>query len=1163
MSQPDSVKLSDKFTKRKGRVFISGNQALVRLPLLQREMDQKVGLNTAGFISGYRGSPLGGYDSALWKAKDLLAEHQITFQPGVNEDLAATAVWGSQQLKSVPDPSVDGVFSIWYGKGPGVDRAGDPIKHGNYAGTHANGGVLVVYGDDHPGKSSTICHQSEQALAANSIPSLYPANVGEFFEFGLLGWALSRYSGLWVGFKGVNETVDQTATVDIDLDNFHIEYPSRSDMPEGAVNLGDSTDLVMPHTTESNLVRYRLPLVHRFVRANRIDREAVPSSTNPELRKLGIVTAGKTYLDVMQALQRLGIDNARAAELGLSVYKVGCIWPLEPEGLKEFADSQDELLFIEEKRAFMEDQAAKILFNEPLRPRIIGKKDEKGEQLMNSDVQLEPAQLAQVIAARLINLGVDISSITEKCEALRANVGCMPHNSAVPRTYYFCSGCPHNTSTRIPEGSLAMAGIGCHGMAYVFRPDTMAPAQMGGEGVQWVGLSPFTKTQHVFQNLGDGTYYHSGLMAIRAAVAGKVNITYKILYNDAVAMTGGQPIDGPISVGEITQQVIHEGVTRCVIVTDSPDAYRNDKSLAPNVEIYHRDRLDHVQRELREIKGCTVMIYEQTCAAEKRRRRKRGQFPDPAKRMFINEDVCEGCGDCSVQSTCVSIQPKETPQGQKRMIDQSSCNKDFSCNKGFCPSFVTVLGGSPKKPKGIELDGSMLDQLPVPASASISDGFGVIITGIGGTGVITVGSVLGMAAHMEGKACSIYDMTGMSQKNGAVYSHLKIAASPDQLNTQRLGVAEADLMLGFDLVAASADEAFRTLSSTSKVVGNSDVTPTAMFQLNPKVLPDAVAIQRELVDRAGEANTHFVDATGLALQLLGDTIAANFFVVGYAAQKGLLPLSIEAITAAIELNGMAVAFNLNALGLGRLYAHDPAAIQRLITPAQVIKLETLADLRRAGVERLSVYQDARYAERYSDFVDRIAKTEASNVPGSERLARTVATNLAKLMAYKDEYEVARMHSDPKLLERLKNEFDGDFKLKFNMAPPLLSKRHPDTGLPVKREFGAWMLPAFRILAKLKGLRGTRLDIFGYTDERRMERQLIEDYCDLISRVVEKLTKDNLNTAVALAELPQDIRGFGHVKERKFAEVKQREQQLVEQFEAPAATVQQFEPKAVV
>lgn len=1154
------ITLDSKYTETKGTVLINGNQALVRLPLIQQALDEKSGLNTAGFISGYRGSPLGGFDAALWQVKDHLEAQNVHFQPGVNEDLAATSVTGSQQLDALPDPQVDGVFSIWYGKGPGVDRSLDAFKHGNFSGAHKNGGVLVVYGDDHPGKSSTVCNQSDPALASIHIPSLYPANVSEFFEFGLLGWALSRYSGSWVGFKCVNETVEQTATCDIDLDAISIETPDRGELPEGGVNYHP---IAMDREHDEKLVlNHRLPLVHAFVRANNINR-----ITHGGKGKLGIITAGKAWQDTLSALQLLGIDQQRADELGLSIFKIGCIWPLEPEGLQEFAANHDELLFVEEKKGLMEEQAAHLLYNSTSRPRLSGKLTPEGKTLISLTEMLEARDIATAIVDRLQACGNTDRELADAGQKL-----CTQQSSCTPssiRAPYFCSGCPHNTSTKLPEGSMAMSGIGCHGMAGWYRPDTLTPLQMGGEGTNWIGLAPFSGTKHIFQNLGDGTYYHSGLLAIRAACAANVNITYKILYNDAVAMTGGQPVDGPISVGEISHQVIHEGVKRCVVVSDNPSKFNSSSGLASGVEIFHRDQLDKVQRELRDTSGCTVIIYEQTCAAEKRRRRKRGKIEDPAKRMFINPAVCEGCGDCSAQSTCVSIQPLETAFGRKRQIDQSSCNKDYSCNKGFCPSFVTIYDAQPKRPDSISLDERLLSSLPLPAQADCGNGsYGIMIAGIGGTGVITVGAMLGMAAHLEHRACSIYDMTGLSQKNGAVYSHLKIADSIEQMDAQRIGRNDAKLLLGFDLIAAQGGESAATIGANkTHIIGNSRVSNTARFQLDPNDQVDTRLIEQQLSGIVGEDKLHLIDATGLALALCGDTIAGNMFMVGYAFQKGLLPLTLESIQRAIELNGTAVAFNQRAFTLGRLAAHDLASVQAIVeqnTTAPTVTIpESLDELVVHHSEHLTQYQDATYASRYCQLVKRTSEAERK-VAKSDKLAQAVARYYAKLLSYKDEYEVARLHADPAFMESLKAQFSGDMRIEFNLAPPILTKRDPETGQIKKRAFGSWMLPAFRFLARFKSLRGTPLDIFSYTEERKMERQLIADYESQIEEILFHLTEDNLDIAIQLAELPESIRGYGHVKEKHVSQTRARWETLRKRFlnPEPAQVVNIQQPEAL-
>ena len=1139
-----TVSLADKFDKAEGRIFISGTQALARLALVQHQVDRKAGLNTRGFISGYRGSPLGTLDSVLWRERRRLEEAGLVFRPGVNEDLAATAVWGTQQLDFFPDPLVDGVYALWYGKGPGVDRSADAMRHANHFGTHRHGGVLAVVGDDHPGKSSTVVNQSDPLFAALHMPVLYPSDVQEIIDFGLLGWQLSRYCGLWVGLKTVNETVEQTQTVSVNVDDFDVVLPE-TNLDAGSVHI---KPVFNPQGMDTTVKRVRLPLVGRFVRANAIDKERICGKGG-----LGIVTSGKSYSDVLQALGLLGLDGSAAAALGISIYKVGCIWPLEPEGMKAFAKGRPELLFVEEKSPMLEPQAAQLLINAADRPRLTGKQDEHGNPLLASDVQLEPVAIANVILARLVALGVADEGLRQRHSALVERVAadqqrCASTALGVPRIPYFCSGCPHNTSTRPPEGSLAMAGIGCHGMAGLRRADTLLPTHMGGEGINWSGAAAFSGTRHMFQNLGDGTYFHSGQMAIRAAVAAGVNITYKILYNDAVAMTGGQPVDGQISVAAIASQVLAEGARRVVVVSDQPDKFRGH--LPGGVALHPREDLDAVQKQLRDVAGTTVLIYEQTCAAEKRRRRKRGAFPDPAKRMFIHDAVCEGCGDCSVQSTCVSIQPLETAFGTKRRIDQSSCNKDYSCAKGFCPSFVTVLGAAPKKPAGVSLDAGLFSDLPTPAKAALEHGnFGVMIAGIGGTGVITVGAVIGMAAHLEGRSCSIYDMTGLSQKNGAVYSHLRIAERQEDLAAQRIGVGEADLVLGFDLLASLSGDAGPTYSlGRTRVVGNSTIVPTIDFQFDRDMKIDEDKVKAGIATRAGADNAHFVNATYLAEKLLGDTIGANMFLVGYAAQRGLLPVSVPALEEAIGLNGTAVRFNLQAFALGRLYAHSPEAVAaRVPDTGGKPREQTLDELIESRVRHLSAYKDPAWAQRFLATVEKVRATESRVDAGSTALTRAVALNLSKLMSYKDEYEVARLYSDPGFKRKLDEAFEPGYSLRFNLAPPVVSLLTGSAGAPRKREFGAWMLTAFGMLARLKGLRGTALDVFGYTAERRMERRLIGEYEEMLARVLERLGGENLQAAVELAALPDAIRGFGHVKEAAVEQAEGRKAELMAAF----------------
>ena len=952
---------------------------------------------------------------------------------------------------------------------------------------------------------------------------------------------MSRYTGLWVGFKCVNETIEQTATCDLHIDGVDIVLPDRGDLPDGGVN---HRPIAYDREADERLVyAVRLPLVHEFVRANNLNR----LTHGPGKGRVGIVTAGKAWQDTIAALRLLGIDEQKAAEIGVSVYKVGCIWPLEPDGLRAFAAGHDELLFVEEKRGLLEEQAASLLYNVPGRPLISGKQAPDGTTLIAKTGLLDPNDIAAAISNRLAANGYDESGWKDCARNVAASGA-----PVAMRAPYFCSGCPHNTSTRVPTGSVAIGGIGCHGMASWYRPDTLTPLQMGGEGANWVGLAPFTGTDHVFQNLGDGTYYHSGLIAIRAACAADVNITYKILYNDAVAMTGGQPVDGPLSVGDISYQVLHEGVKRCVVVSDDPGKFGKGSGIAPGVDIFHRDDLAQVQDELRKTPGCTVLIYEQTCAAEKRRRRKRGEMADPAKRMFINAAVCEGCGDCSVQSTCVSILPLETALGRKRAIDQSSCNKDYSCAKGFCPSFVTVYDAEPQRPQAVQSDDSIFAGLPEPERPAYDGNYPIMIAGIGGTGVITVGAVLGMAAHLEHRACSIYDMTGLSQKNGAVYSHLRIADRSERIDTQRIGQGEASLLLAFDLVAAQSADAAATLASgKTHIVGNSRVSPTSRFQLDPNDRIDSGLIEQRFAESVGNDCLHLIDATGLAVALCGDAIGVNMFTVGFAYQSGLLPLGAQAIERAIQLNGVAVAFNQRAFRLGRLAAHDPDAIARLVggdaaddTHAIPSTLEDIVAHRSALLEK---YQDGAYAARYQNVVERVAAKERAVAPASDRLARAVASNYAKLLAYKDEYEVARLFTDDAFLDALRMQFGDDARLEFNLAPPFLSRKDPITGAVRKRNFGPWVLGVFRVLARLKRIRGSWLDIFGHTAERRMERQLIREYETQVQEILAHLLPGNLDTAVALAELPEQIRGFGHIKKRHVDAVRARWQELRQGF----------------
>lgn len=1144
--------LDHRYTLEAGRVYLTGSQALVRLPMLQRSRDEACGLNTAGFISGYTGSPLGGYDIALKQALPLLELHHVRFQPGLNEDLGATAVWGSQQVNLIEGARYDGVFGIWYGKGPGVDRSGDALKHGSYAGASAHGGVLVLAGDDHGAKSSTTAHQSDHAFIHFGMPYLNPANVQDYLDFGLYGFALSRYSGCWVGMKCVTDTVESSASVEVDPQRVQIALPADDLRPAEGLNLRWG---LTAQAAEIRQYQQRLPAAQAFVRANGLDRVVICSPA----RRLGIVTSGKAYLDVMQALDELALDTEACRRLGVSVYKVAMPWPLEPVNALAFANGQREVLCVEEKRPIIEDQLAKLLVNAEQRPRLLGKNDEAGQPLISAEGELAPSAVALAIGRRLLALTDDAALAARVALLEQAQQGGAAANAALTRLPSFCAGCPHNTSTTVPEGSIAFGGIGCHGMA-TFLPERRTPTlfQMGAEGASWIGIAPFSETPHIFQNLGDGTYYHSGLLAIRAAAAAGVNITYKILVNDAIAMTGGQTIEGQMRVDTLTRQVHAEGVSRIAVVSNDLAQYRQG-SFAEGVTFHHRDNLESVQRELREVKGVSVIVYDQHCATELRRRRKRGSVPDPDQRMFINPRVCEGCGDCSVQSNCIAIEPVETDFGRKRRINQSACNKDFSCVKGYCPSFVTLRGAKPRR-RGLEggagrVDiGALVAGLPAPAPRSTATPCNVLITGIGGAGVVTLGALLGMAAHLEGKGCSVLDVAGLAQRNGPVTSHVRIADRPEQLHATRIAVA--DLIIGSDIVVtASRDVIGKIAASRTRAVVNSHVAPTSAFASNPDLDLSAQSMQEAIAARAGEHAVEFIAATELAYALLGNEVAANLFLVGYALQRGWLPVSLAALERAIELNAVAADMNRASLAWGRLAAHDPAAVQRFAerdsaTAAPVENLHEVIERNAAELER---YQDAGYAERYRRRVEHARLAEREIAGGGEALALAVARHYYKLLAYKDEYEVARLYSAPEFMASLREEFDGDFSIEFNMAPPLLQRRDPRTGRYKKRTFGRWMLHGFKALARLKRLRGTVLDPFGYSHHRRLERQLIVDYERTLEELLANLTADNHATAVEIAALPELIRGYDTVKERSIAHAKARREQLMAQFlKRPAA-----------
>jgi indolepyruvate ferredoxin oxidoreductase len=1122
------VTLDDKYTLESGRIFLTGIQALVRLPLTQKLRDRRNGLNTAGYISGYRGSPLGTYDAEIGKAKKHLDAGDVHFIPGVNEDLAATAVWGTQHAEIGGDGRFDGVFSIWYGKGPGVDRSGDVFRHGNLSGTSKHGGVLVLMGDDHTCESSTTCHQSEFALIDASIPILSPSGVREILEYGLYGWALSRYSGAWVGMKCVKETADASASIELNP-QLDIVEPDRAAFPPDGLNirLPDT-----PHAQEYRLHNYKMDAVRSFVRANGLDKTTIDNSD----AKIGIITHGKSYLDVLQAFDDLDVSEEQVAQMGVRLYKVACTWPLEPEGVKSFARGLDLVIVVEEKRSLLEAQLKDILYGTPNAPQVIGKKDEQGNKLFQAELALDSVQVAVAIGERLLE--------EQELPALRERISALRHlrlreDSAEPlvRTPYFCSGCPHNSSTVLPEGSKGYAGIGCSWMAQMMDRNTLGYTHMGAEGMTWVGEAPFSKRTHMFQNIGDGTYFHSGLLAIRAAAAANTNITYKVLFNDAVAMTGGQKHDGPLTPAIITRQVHAEGAKKIVVVTDEPHKYDSATQWAPGVTIHHRDELQLVQQQLREIEGLTVLVYDQTCAAEKRRRRKKNQFPDPAKRMVINDLVCEGCGDCSVKSNCVSVVPVETEYGRKRAIDQSSCNKDFSCNKGFCPSFVTVHGGQLRKSGQLPQETAVFPALSEPMLPSLQSGvYSMIITGVGGTGVVTIGAVLGMAAHLEGKGCGVLDMAGMAQKGGSVWSHLRFGATPQDVKAIRVATGGADLVLGCDIVVAANNKTLAATrrGATSMVVNTHEVM-TGDFTRNADMKFPGEALRTNIREAVGAEKAEFVNATSLATAIFGDSIATNMFMLGYAYQRGLIPVSSAAINEAIALNGAAVKMNQEAFLWGRRAAQDMHAVEKLVarkSDVRTVALSSNLDEMIARREQfLTAYQDSAYARRYIELVTRVRQWEAERFPGKDRISKAVARYYFKLMAYKDEYEVARLHSAPDFLEKLKQQFEGDYRVSFNLAPPAFSKVDPVTGEPKKMEFGSWMLGAFRVLAKLKFLRGSAFDVFGYTPERRMERQLITRYEETVGQITEKTTATSYEIAVKLASIPEQIRGYGHVKQQ--------------------------------
>lgn len=1148
------VSLNDRYTQNDGLIHLRGSQAMVRLLLLQRQRDVAAGLNTGGFISGYRGSPMTAIDEELWRAGALLPENHITFWPGTNEHLAMTSVWGTQQTNYYNDGRYDGVFGMWYGKGPGLDQSIDALRQGNWHGADKKGGVLICVGDDHNMTSTINNYSSELLFQDQFMPVLYPADIQEVIDLGLLGYALSRFCGAWVGFKLLPETIETSATISADIDRTRITLPD-FEFPAEGVNafLADSV-----YEQEARIKRYRLPAAIAFARANALNYV----SHACEAPKIGIVSMGKSWRDTLQAVQDLGLDRTAIADFGITILKVGMPFPFDLDTYREFARGLEKVLIVEEKRDLLATgfrEACYDIDNEE-RPLLMGRLDDQGQPLLPNDQPITTDHITSALA-RVVDLR-QVGSAQSRLENLSAAAGRFSRLDplGLQRIPYFCSGCPHNTSTKIPEGSRGQGGVGCHYMVTWMNRETYTFCQMGGEGITWIGQQPFVKTQHIFQNLGDGTYFHSGSLAIRAAVSAGINITYKLLFNDAVAMTGGQPVDGQLRVDQITHQALHEGVQRLAIVSDEPEKYRDGYQFARGTTIHHRKALDAVQREFREIKGVTLIIYDQTCASEKRRRRKRGTYPDPAKRLVINHRVCEGCGDCGVASNCTSLQPLETPFGRKRTIDQSSCNKDYACVEGFCPSFVTVEGGKLRsKVPASEGRAQLPEAIPLPEIDPLPDdrSFNVLITGVGGTGIVTIGAVLGMAAHIDDIAVSVVDQLGFAQKGGSVVTHIRLAKNRDDIHAPRINGAATDTLLACDMLVSGHDKINPALD-TRRTAGVVNTTSqfTGDFTQNGDLGFPAETLESRLLSSTREGALSLLPASQLALSILGDTLAANLLVTGYAWQKGLLPISREAIRSALELNGIAVTWNQEAFEWGRALADQPALIEELLAGDTMVVKFLDADRERPLsallAEELIAYQDQAYAQRYTQWLSKIDQHIDQAVGLNQELSDVIARSLFKLMAYKDEYEVARLHSSPKFLKTLAQQFDGDYRLAFNLAPPLLSRIDKATGRPQKIRFGSWMLHGFKLLATCKKLRNTRFDPFGYTAERRLERQLISDYQHLIEGLVKNLTPDKKDLFSQIAALPISIRGYGHIKLASIDGYQEQLTNLLEAWSIPIA-----------
>ncbi len=1132
------ISLEDKYNLSCDKVFVTGTQALIRMCLLQSDLDKRNGLKTAGYISGYRGSPLGSIDQQFGIAKSILENSNIIFQPALNEDLAATAIWGTQQSELTGEGTKDGVFAIWYGKGPGVDRSGDVFRHANMAGSSKKGGVIALLGDDHAAESSTSCHQSEFALVDAMMPVLNPSNLEELVNFGLHGWSLSRYSGLWCGIKCVKDNIESTSSAYLPKNKFVTNIPQDFKLPGQGLNIRPRDNRF---DQEKRLLRYKLNAAKAYVRENKIDK--VVYDTNDA--KFGIITTGKAYMDVLQALDDLNINKENINDFKLKVYKIGMSWPLEPIGIKKFVKDLSKVLIVEEKRSLIETQIKEILYNQKKPPLIIGKKDLNDNPLFPEDGTINSMEVAKIIGSHLLeNKTINIKSYHEKLHKIETNVAKKINSLSSERTPYFCAGCPHNSSTVLPEGARGYAGIGCHWMVQFMDRNTEGFTHMGGEGANWIGESCFTNRNHVFQNIGDGTFNHSGIMSIRAAIASNVNITFKILYNDAVAMTGGQSHEGGMTSIEIAHQLQPMGIKKLVLVTE--DILRHKKSLYPNgMEIFHRSKLQLIQKDLSKISGVTILIYDQTCATEKRRRRKRGLIVDPKEKIFINHEVCEGCGDCGIQSNCVAILPYDTELGRKRKIDQSSCNKDYSCINGFCPSFVTVEGGEIKKPKIVEFKNQIISD---PKQIFNQDKvISIVLTGVGGSGVVTVGALIGMAAHIEGKGCGIIDMAGLAQKGGAVTSHIRIANTSDEIKAIRIGPGGADLLIGCDNLSSATSDLLKLINTDGYIVANTNEMFTGDFTRNVDYSFPILEITKRLKSTISKEKITLLDSTKIANTLLGDAIASNLILLGVVWQLGLLPLSKSSIEKAIDLNGIAVKQSKLAFEYGRYFVEKKELVKSLLNKNSVEepkKLETFDEILKDRYKRLIEYQDKNYALDYYNFLDNVVKYDMFK---EKLFSKAVAKNLYKLMAIKDEYEVARLYTNGNFFHNLHQQFDGDFKIKLHLAPPLFSKFDKSLGRPKKIIFSQWIFTILSFLSKIKKIRGTYLDVFSYSKERKLEKSILEEYKKQINSLKNQINSMNYDVAVKIANLPDTIKGYGLIKEKNYFTAKDREVSLIKKL----------------